>query len=75
MFVSFQKGGDAVFIPSGNEKTSKLFHLCYNVVEDNYTRVSNNNEKINGWEKGVWKVESLWRKVETDWKMVTTTII
>ncbi|XP_014374255.1 peptide-N(4)-(N-acetyl-beta-glucosaminyl)asparagine amidase [Alligator sinensis] len=68
--IDSEKGGDAVFIPSGNEKTSKLFHLCYNVVEDNYTRVSNNNEKINGWEKGVWKVESLWRKVETDWKMV-----
>nr|XP_005297144.1 peptide-N(4)-(N-acetyl-beta-glucosaminyl)asparagine amidase isoform X5 [Chrysemys picta bellii] len=61
---------EVIFIPSGKEKTSKLFHLSYNIVEDSYTRVSNNNEKITGWEKGVWKTESLWRKVETDWKMV-----
>ncbi|XP_053875918.1 peptide-N(4)-(N-acetyl-beta-glucosaminyl)asparagine amidase isoform X2 [Malaclemys terrapin pileata] len=61
---------EVIFIPSGKEKTSKLFHLSYNIVEDSYTRVSNNNEKITGWEKGVWKTESVWRKVETDWKMV-----
>uniref|UniRef100_A0A8C4WKR1 Peptide-N(4)-(N-acetyl-beta-glucosaminyl)asparagine amidase n=1 Tax=Gopherus evgoodei TaxID=1825980 RepID=A0A8C4WKR1_9SAUR len=61
---------EVIFIPTGKEKTSKLFHLSYNIVEDSYTRVSNNNEKITGWDKGVWKTESLWRKVETDWKMV-----
>ncbi|XP_074918567.1 peptide-N(4)-(N-acetyl-beta-glucosaminyl)asparagine amidase isoform X2 [Chelonoidis abingdonii] len=63
-------GKEVIFIPTGKEKTSKLFHLSYNIVEDSYTRVSNNNEKITGWDKGVWKTESLWRKVETDWKMV-----
>lgn len=64
------KSKEVVFIPTGQEKASKLLHLSYNIVEDCYKRISNNNEKINGWEKGVWKVESLWRKVETDWKMV-----
>ncbi|KAM9164953.1 peptide-N(4)-(N-acetyl-beta-glucosaminyl)asparagine amidase isoform 2-T2 [Pangshura tecta] len=61
---------EVIFIPTGKEKTSKLFHLSYNIVEDSYTRVSNSNEKITGWDKGVWKMESLWRKVEMDWKMV-----
>ncbi|XP_025901319.1 peptide-N(4)-(N-acetyl-beta-glucosaminyl)asparagine amidase isoform X2 [Nothoprocta perdicaria] len=61
---------EVIFTPSEKEKTSKLFHLTYNVVEDSYTRISNNNEKITGWEAGVWKADSIWRKVETDWKMV-----
>ncbi|XP_041898983.1 peptide-N(4)-(N-acetyl-beta-glucosaminyl)asparagine amidase isoform X3 [Corvus kubaryi] len=65
-----EKRKEVVFIPSEKEKTSKLFHLFYNVIDDSYTRVSNNNEKIHGWEAGVWKAESIWRKVETDWKMV-----
>ncbi|KAM6452750.1 peptide-N(4)-(N-acetyl-beta-glucosaminyl)asparagine amidase isoform 1-T1 [Liasis olivaceus] len=64
------KNKEVVFIPTGKEKASKLFHLSYNIVEDCYTRISNNNEKISGWEKGVWKMDSLWRKVESDWKMV-----
>ncbi|XP_061218650.1 peptide-N(4)-(N-acetyl-beta-glucosaminyl)asparagine amidase-like isoform X3 [Neopsephotus bourkii] len=65
-----EKRKEVIFIPSEKEKTSKLFHLTYNIVEDSYTRVSSNNEKISGWEAGVWKAESIWRKVETDWKMV-----
>ncbi|KAM6281581.1 peptide-N(4)-(N-acetyl-beta-glucosaminyl)asparagine amidase isoform 2-T3 [Porphyrio hochstetteri] len=65
-----EKRKEVIFIPSEKEKTSKLFHLTYNIIEDSYTRISNNNEKITGWETGVWKAESVWRKVETDWKMV-----
>nr|XP_048693163.1 peptide-N(4)-(N-acetyl-beta-glucosaminyl)asparagine amidase [Caretta caretta] len=68
--IGSERRKEVIFIPSGKEKTSKLFHLSYNIVEDSYTRLSNNNEKITGWEEGVWKTESLWRKVETDWKMV-----
>ncbi|KAF2983821.1 hypothetical protein EK904_005179, partial [Melospiza melodia maxima] len=68
--IGSEKRKEVVFIPSEKEKTSKLFHLVYNVIEDSYTRISNNNEKISGWEAGVWKAESIWRKVETDWKMV-----
>lgn len=75
IFWLFQKRKEVVFIPSGKEKTSKLFHLVYNVVDDSYTRISNNNEKISGWEAGVWKAEFIWRKVETDWKMVRIAII
>ncbi|KAH0627320.1 hypothetical protein JD844_002881 [Phrynosoma platyrhinos] len=61
---------EVIFTPTVKEKNSKLLHLRYNIVEDHYTRVSNNNEKIDGWEKGVWKMDSLLRKVESDWKMV-----
>ncbi|KAH0513869.1 Peptide-N(4)-(N-acetyl-beta-glucosaminyl)asparagine amidase [Microtus ochrogaster] len=61
---------ETLFIPSVNEKISKQFHLRYDVVKDRYIRVSNNNEYISGWENGVWKMESIFRKVETDWNMV-----
>ncbi|XP_008117467.1 peptide-N(4)-(N-acetyl-beta-glucosaminyl)asparagine amidase [Anolis carolinensis] len=61
---------EVIFTPTVQEKTSKLLHLTYNIVEDCYTRISNNNEKIDGWEKGVWRMDSLSRKVESDWKMV-----
>ncbi|XP_036122073.1 peptide-N(4)-(N-acetyl-beta-glucosaminyl)asparagine amidase isoform X3 [Molossus molossus] len=61
---------ETLFIPSENEKISKQLHLCYNIVKDRYVRVSNNNQTISGWEKGVWTTESIFRKVETDWNMV-----
>ncbi|XP_020035738.1 peptide-N(4)-(N-acetyl-beta-glucosaminyl)asparagine amidase isoform X1 [Castor canadensis] len=61
---------ETLFLPSENEKISKQFHLCYNVVKDHYVRVSNNNQTISGWENGLWKMESIFRKVETDWNMV-----
>uniref|UniRef100_G1T9A3 Peptide-N(4)-(N-acetyl-beta-glucosaminyl)asparagine amidase n=1 Tax=Oryctolagus cuniculus TaxID=9986 RepID=G1T9A3_RABIT len=61
---------EVLFIPSENEKISKQLHLCYNIVKDSYVRVSNNNQTISGWENGVWKMESIFRKVETDWNMV-----
>ncbi|KAM4706026.1 peptide-N(4)-(N-acetyl-beta-glucosaminyl)asparagine amidase isoform 2-T2 [Rhinophrynus dorsalis] len=64
------KTKSVVFVPSEKERTSKRFHLKYNVVEDSYTRVSNNNEEIAGWENGTWKMEDMCRKVENDWKMV-----
>ncbi|KAI2528628.1 N-glycanase 1, partial [Homo sapiens] len=61
---------ETLFIPCENEKISKQLHLCYNIVKDRYVRVSNNNQTISGWENGVWKMESIFRKVETDWHMV-----
>ncbi|KAK2090236.1 Peptide-N(4)-(N-acetyl-beta-glucosaminyl)asparagine amidase [Saguinus oedipus] len=60
---------ETLFIPSENEKISKQLLLCYNIVKDRYVRVSNNNQTISGWENGVWKMESIFRKVETDWHM------
>ncbi|XP_018124280.1 N-glycanase 1 S homeolog isoform X1 [Xenopus laevis] len=68
--TSLQSTKSVIFIPSESEKTSKRFHLQYNVVEDTYTRTSNNNVVIAGWENGAWKAESICRKVESDWKMV-----
>ncbi|XP_072009709.1 peptide-N(4)-(N-acetyl-beta-glucosaminyl)asparagine amidase [Engystomops pustulosus] len=59
-----------VFVPTEKEKAEKRFHLQYNIVDDRYTRVSNNNEVISGWESRVWVAESMCRKVENDWKMV-----
>ncbi|KAM4689270.1 peptide-N(4)-(N-acetyl-beta-glucosaminyl)asparagine amidase isoform 2-T2 [Discoglossus pictus] len=64
------KDTSIVFVPSQKEKCEKYFHLQYNVVEDSYTRVSNDNEAIDGWKNGAWKMESICRKVENDWKMV-----
>ncbi|XP_062970151.1 peptide-N(4)-(N-acetyl-beta-glucosaminyl)asparagine amidase isoform X1 [Cynocephalus volans] len=61
---------ETLFIPSENEKISKQLHLYYNIVKDHYVRVSNSNQTISGWENGVWKMESIFRKVETDWNMV-----
>ncbi|XP_008831363.1 peptide-N(4)-(N-acetyl-beta-glucosaminyl)asparagine amidase [Nannospalax galili] len=61
---------ETLFIPSEDEKLSRRLHLCYNIVKDHYVRASSNNETISGWENGVWRVESIFRKVETDWNMV-----
>ncbi|KAM6176445.1 peptide-N(4)-(N-acetyl-beta-glucosaminyl)asparagine amidase isoform 3-T3 [Erethizon dorsatum] len=61
---------EILLIPSENEKISKQLYLCYNIVKDHYVRVSSNNQTISGWENGVWKMESIFRKVETDWNMV-----
>ncbi|EDL94094.1 similar to peptide N-glycanase [Rattus norvegicus] len=61
---------EILFIPSENEKISKQFHLRYDIVRDRYIRVSDNNANISGWENGVWKMESIFRKVEKDWNMV-----
>ncbi|XP_028673986.2 peptide-N(4)-(N-acetyl-beta-glucosaminyl)asparagine amidase isoform X3 [Erpetoichthys calabaricus] len=59
-----------VFTPSEEERKHKLFHLQYNTAKDCYIRVSNNKEQINGWDNGVWSLESVYRKTEMDWKMV-----
>lgn len=60
-----------MFIPTESEKHAKMFHLQYNVVKDCYCRVNSNQETIPGWEKGVWKSESVFRKEEQDWHMVS----
>ncbi|XP_006006863.1 peptide-N(4)-(N-acetyl-beta-glucosaminyl)asparagine amidase isoform X1 [Latimeria chalumnae] len=60
---------NTIFIPTGKERTMKVLHLKYNTATDCYIRLSNDNEEIKGWEKGVWKMESVFRKVENDWQM------
>ncbi|KAM4631215.1 peptide-N(4)-(N-acetyl-beta-glucosaminyl)asparagine amidase [Polymixia lowei] len=59
-----------VFIPTEKERNERLFHLQYSASKDDYCRVSNNNEVVRGWEQGVWRKESVFRKVEDDWQMV-----
>lgn len=71
ILLFFSKSKETLFIPSENEKISKQLHLCYNIVKNYYVRVSSNNQTISGWENGVWRMESIFRKVETDWNMVT----
>ncbi|XP_007893698.1 peptide-N(4)-(N-acetyl-beta-glucosaminyl)asparagine amidase isoform X2 [Callorhinchus milii] len=61
---------EIVFVASAKESEAKLFHLKYSAVENHYIRVSNDNTVIEDWEKGVWKMDSVFRKLENDWKMV-----
>ncbi|KAI5607732.1 peptide-N(4)-(N-acetyl-beta-glucosaminyl)asparagine amidase [Silurus asotus] len=68
--ASDAKAAEFVFIPTESEKRAKTFHLQYNVTKDCYCRVHNDQEKIQGWEKGVWKNECVFRKEEPDWQMV-----
>ena len=48
----------------------RVFHLEYDVVKDEYTRVSNNGETIKEWKKGVSECEDVQRKVEMDWGQI-----
>lgn len=59
-----------VFVPTEKEKSGRLFHLRYNSTKDHYCRVSNDSEDIQGWDKTVWRKESVFRKLESDWQMV-----
>ncbi|KAJ3608654.1 hypothetical protein NHX12_023185 [Muraenolepis orangiensis] len=59
-----------VFTPTEMEKDCGLFYLQYWAGRDQYCRVSNGDEVLQGWECGVWRKDSLFRKVEEDWQMV-----
>uniref|UniRef100_A0A8C8JB00 Peptide-N(4)-(N-acetyl-beta-glucosaminyl)asparagine amidase n=1 Tax=Oncorhynchus tshawytscha TaxID=74940 RepID=A0A8C8JB00_ONCTS len=59
-----------VFVPTEKEKSGRVFHLRYNSTKDHYCRVSNDSEDIQGWDKTVWRKESVFRKLENDWQMV-----
>lgn len=74
LFFYFQEATEFVFIPTESEKRAKTFHLTYNVTKDCYCRVHNNQEEIPGWEKGVYKNESVLRKEERDWQMVSVNL-
>jgi hypothetical protein len=53
-----------------SEVTRKEFILEYDIIDDKYTRVSNNNETIKFWQKGACEFSNIMRKEEFDWKMV-----
>uniref|UniRef100_A0A4W5PPQ6 Peptide-N(4)-(N-acetyl-beta-glucosaminyl)asparagine amidase n=1 Tax=Hucho hucho TaxID=62062 RepID=A0A4W5PPQ6_9TELE len=59
-----------VFVPTEKEKSGRVFHLLYNSTKDHYCRVSNDSEDIQGWDKTVWRKDSVIRKLENDWQMV-----
>ncbi|KAL0962145.1 hypothetical protein UPYG_G00336290 [Umbra pygmaea] len=59
-----------VFVPTEKEKSGGVFHLRYISTKDRYCRVFNDNEDIQGWDKVVWRKESVFRKLENDWQMV-----
>lgn len=59
-----------VFTPTELEKNRGLFHLRYCASWDQYQRLSNADEVIPGWERGVWRKHCVFRKVESDWQMV-----
>jgi len=42
----------------------------YNIVNDKYTRVSNNNDVTKTWQSGAHEFQNIVRKEEKDWKMV-----
>ncbi|KAM3596690.1 uncharacterized protein V6R79_019091 [Siganus canaliculatus] len=59
-----------VFTPTEKEKSDRLLHVRYSATKDEYCRLSNNSEIIQSWDQCVWRKESVFRKVETDWQMV-----
>ncbi|XP_043993707.1 peptide-N(4)-(N-acetyl-beta-glucosaminyl)asparagine amidase isoform X1 [Gambusia affinis] len=67
--VSTQTEG-FVFTPTDEEKKARLLHVRYSAPKDQYCRVSSSSEIIPHWDQCVWTKESVFRKVENDWKMV-----
>ncbi|KAM4725967.1 peptide-N(4)-(N-acetyl-beta-glucosaminyl)asparagine amidase [Anableps anableps] len=59
-----------VFTPTEEEKKARLLHVRYSAPKDQYCRVSSSSEVIPNWDQCVWTKESVFRKVENDWKMV-----
>ncbi|XP_033749677.1 peptide-N(4)-(N-acetyl-beta-glucosaminyl)asparagine amidase-like [Pecten maximus] len=59
-----------VFTPADSEKQNKLLHVRYNCAKDEYTRVTNGNEKTSGFVSCLSKCTNMFRKEEHDWKMV-----
>uniref|UniRef100_A0A1A8PCK1 Peptide-N(4)-(N-acetyl-beta-glucosaminyl)asparagine amidase n=1 Tax=Nothobranchius pienaari TaxID=704102 RepID=A0A1A8PCK1_9TELE len=58
-----------VFTPTEKEKNDQLLHVSYSASKDQYCRVSSCSEIIPNWDQCVWTKESVFRKVESDWKM------
>ncbi|XP_078040554.1 N-glycanase Pngl [Augochlora pura] len=55
-------------------KYGETFHLCYSIVKDMYRVMDDDDrmvEEISGWQNGVNEVQGgIFRKSESDWKMV-----
>ena len=59
-----------VIVPTKIESEKKLIDLMYSCAKNEYNRVSNDNEKTAGWKSCVFDSKHVFRKEETDWKMV-----
>uniref|UniRef100_UPI0037E912B6 peptide-N(4)-(N-acetyl-beta- glucosaminyl)asparagine amidase n=1 Tax=Semicossyphus pulcher TaxID=241346 RepID=UPI0037E912B6 len=59
-----------VFTPAEKEKSDRILHVRYSASKDQYCRVSNDCEVIQSWDQCVWRKESVFRNLESDWKMV-----
>ncbi|XP_034561190.1 peptide-N(4)-(N-acetyl-beta-glucosaminyl)asparagine amidase [Notolabrus celidotus] len=59
-----------VFTPTEREKSDRLLHVRYSSSKDQYCRVSNDCEEVQCWDQCVWRKESVFRKLESDWQMV-----
>lgn len=60
-----------VFTPTEKEQKDQLLHVRYVSSKDQYCRVSSCSETIQNWDQCVWDKESVFRKVENDWQMVS----
>ena len=58
-----------VWIPTETELECGEFCLEYSTSLDQYVRRSDNDSVTRKWSDGVFECESVFRKVETDWKM------
>lgn len=59
-----------VWVPTTTEKESLTFRVEYDVVSNVYTRSSNNDEVVHGWENGVSEAKAVFRKEEHDWGQI-----
>ena len=58
-----------VWTPSEHEINNGEFSLEYSTSLDQYIRRSDGNKTYQKWSSGVFQAESVFRKVEQDWKM------
>ena len=60
------------FLLTSEEKEARIFHLEFDIAENVYNRplAGNQQNRIEGWQKGVKDAENVSRKEEHDWNMV-----
>ena len=63
-------GQNQIFTLTSQELEKKEFVLKYSPARDEYIRVSSDGEMLKGLQAGVKEAKDVFRKHETDWKMV-----
>lgn len=59
-----------IFSLTGQEIAQRYFHVKYSCAKDKYVRVSDKDCENEGWSSCTYDCSNIFRKVETDWKMV-----